>query len=219
MHFQCQRSGRCCQHPKIVITLTQKDIWFLISYFDLETLLLLVQFVKFPEKDNDLNIEKVSKNDSLEGQLVLNLVQTTEGKGLFLLRKKSKEPDCCIFYDNKTHSCQIYTIRPQACRNFPFGLSIFQTRPVITWVKDSASFCPGIGKGPIWSEETLKKIGTRTRQVIDEYSNIIKEINLEAGRGKPLTPQEVLFLFYTIVQKEEMNREEDLTNVEGKEGH
>jgi Fe-S-cluster containining protein len=61
-------------------------------------------------------------------------------------------PDC-RFLSGK--ACSIYQARPTQCRTWPFWPENFKAK---TWSKEIASYCPGIGKGPLHSPEKIQKI-------------------------------------------------------------
>ncbi|HHO75096.1 MAG TPA: YkgJ family cysteine cluster protein [Deltaproteobacteria bacterium] len=73
----------------------------------------------------------------------------------------------CIFYEN---GCAIYPVRPMQCRTFPFW---FQNMRSVRAFEDVALKCPGIGKGPLYSKDTiLECIG----QSYHLYQVVINEI-------------------------------------------
>jgi hypothetical protein len=55
----------------------------------------------------------------------------------------------CFFYDN---GCLIYSARPSQCRTFPFWLQNLRNEE--NWQR-TAKACPGIGRGPVHSLETI----------------------------------------------------------------
>lgn len=71
------------------------------------------------------------------------------------LREKSNGD--CIFFDRQT-GCQIYSVRPQQCRTWPFWES--NVRSPEAW-KKVCSICPGSGQGELISAE---EITSRLRQ-------------------------------------------------------
>ena len=62
------------------------------------------------------------------------------------------ENEQCIFLDDK--KCSVYEGRPTQCRTWPFWPEVMGAK---TWKKEVASFCPGIGKGKLWSKEDIQK--------------------------------------------------------------
>ncbi len=69
----------------------------------------------------------------------------------FHLKEDPKQPDC-IFLKNKR--CSIYEGRPMQCRTWPFWPEVM---PAKAWKTEVMSFCPGVGKGRIWSPEEIEK--------------------------------------------------------------
>lgn len=57
----------------------------------------------------------------------------------------------CQFLEDKR--CGIYDGRPTQCRTWPFWPEVMSAK---IWETDVASFCPGIGKGKIWSKEEIE---------------------------------------------------------------
>lgn len=74
----------------------------------------------------------------------------TKLKGLFHLTEDPKDPNC-MFLKNK--KCSVYQARPTQCRTWPFWPEVMNPK---TWKKEVASFCPGVGKGPLISPEKIK---------------------------------------------------------------
>ena len=58
----------------------------------------------------------------------------------------------CQFLDGKR--CGIYEGRPTQCRTWPFWPENMSAK---AWAKEVASYCPGVGKGPIVSAEEIQK--------------------------------------------------------------
>ena len=63
---------------------------------------------------------------------------------------KSPEKDC-TFLEGKR--CGVYEGRPQQCRTWPFWPENMGAK---AWVRDVVSFCPGVGKGRLYSSEEIK---------------------------------------------------------------
>lgn len=55
----------------------------------------------------------------------------------------------CLMYDT---GCRIYPVRPRQCRSYPFWFTNLRSR--YAW-KQTASQCPGIGKGPLFSRDEI----------------------------------------------------------------
>lgn len=59
----------------------------------------------------------------------------------------------CVFFDNQTRRCTVYSARPQQCRTWPFWESNLQTRR--TWA-ETCRACPGCGQGPVIPFEEVR---------------------------------------------------------------
>jgi len=66
----------------------------------------------------------------------------------------------CVFFDNKTRKCGVYSARPRQCRTWPFWDSNIRTPEA--W-SDTCRVCPGSGKGRLYSLEQ-----------IDEQASVIR---------------------------------------------
>jgi len=71
-----------------------------------------------------------------------------ENDGFFHL-KESGNPSC-MFLKNK--QCSVYEARPVQCRTWPFWPEVMNAK---VWKAEVASFCPGVGKGRIWSADEI----------------------------------------------------------------
>ena len=191
MKFQCQRSGRCCSHPKILITLTCQDLPQIVAaQGGVQGLLEAVAFAKIDQDG------QFSKKSDLQEQLVISPINTSDGSVIPVLKKRQGGFEC-IFYDSTTHTCQIYDKRPLTCQSFPIRLATFSGRRILTWNTLGATFCPGIGKGPPLSAKVLKAIATKTQSAVDTTNEVIQHINLEAEVKKnPCLPKKFLLRFY-----------------------
>lgn len=56
----------------------------------------------------------------------------------------------CQFLKNK--KCTVYQGRPTQCRTWPFWPEVMDAK---TWNNEVAAFCPGVGKGKVWSPEEI----------------------------------------------------------------
>ena len=56
----------------------------------------------------------------------------------------------CQFLKDK--KCSVYEGRPTQGRTWPFWPEVMDAK---TWNKEVAGFCPGVGKGKIWSAEEI----------------------------------------------------------------
>ena len=75
-----------------------------------------------------------------------------ETSGIWHLKERPKNPDCLFLKDKK---CSIYQARPNQCRTWPFWPEVMKDK---SWKKEVASFCPGVGKGKLWSKEEIEEI-------------------------------------------------------------
>jgi Fe-S-cluster containining protein len=69
------------------------------------------------------------------------------------LNEDAKNPDCLFLKDK--NKCGVYEARPTQCRTWPFWPEVMNAK---TWNKEVASFCPGIGKGKLYSREEIKSL-------------------------------------------------------------
>lgn len=58
----------------------------------------------------------------------------------------------CMFLKQKR--CQIYEGRPTQCRTWPFWPEVMDAK---TWNQDVAKFCPGVGKGHLWTAQEIQQ--------------------------------------------------------------
>lgn len=72
--------------------------------------------------------------------------------GVWHLKEDPKNPDC-MFLKNKR--CSTYEARPTQCRTWPFWPEVLNPK---AWKSEVASFCPGIGKGQLWTKEQIETI-------------------------------------------------------------
>jgi hypothetical protein len=199
MKFACQRSGNCCSHSKIMITLTHEDLLMLLQAVQSpEKLESVISFLKFEE-----NLDQDIKN-AVKEQLIINGIKTTEGELIPILKKK-KENSECIFYDRNTHNCQIYPYRPLACRMFPLGFTNIAGRKAITWNSMGLNICPGINKGQEIEKEEMKNLIIVAERAISTTNKIIESINAEALEKQNLlsSKEAVLMLLYVAIQTRE----------------
>ena len=87
----------------------------------------------------------------------------------YLHLKEINENGNCQFLQGK--KCSIYKSRPIACRTWPFWK---ENMNIIKWNKEITKFCPGIGKGNLYSKEKIDK------NILEDQKNeneILNEIN------------------------------------------
>ncbi len=71
--------------------------------------------------------------------------------GYFHLKISKNEN--CMFLDAKR--CSAYEARPTQCRTWPFWP---ENMNVKVWEKEVKAFCPGIGKGKLYSKEDIEQL-------------------------------------------------------------
>jgi Fe-S-cluster containining protein len=67
--------------------------------------------------------------------------------------------DCPFFEDNR---CVVYVARPWQCRTWPFWP---ENMNETVWEEDVAPYCPGVGKGKLYSAEVIEDILRKKRDV------------------------------------------------------
>lgn len=72
--------------------------------------------------------------------------------GVWHLKEDPKNPDC-MFLDGKR--CSTYEARPTQCRTWPFWNDVMNAK---SWAKDVAAFCPGVGKGKLWTAKEIDAV-------------------------------------------------------------
>lgn len=65
---------------------------------------------------------------------------------------KSGPNEDCIFLKNKR--CEVYLGRPTQCRTWPFWPEVLNAK---TWNHEVAGFCPGVGKGKVWTKAEVEE--------------------------------------------------------------
>lgn len=93
---------------------------------------------------------------------------------------KSKEDTTCVFYREE---CSVYSVRPRACRLFPFRVEEETTLKGDILLNVSYNpTCPGIGKGASVDKKRLEKL------VVDQFLNrtesIFPKVQRLASEGK-----------------------------------
>lgn len=70
--------------------------------------------------------------------------------GIWHLKKSGMGPECLFL--NKKNQCDVYEGRPIQCRTWPFWSENLSPK---AWSKNVASYCPGVGKGPLVSAKLI----------------------------------------------------------------
>jgi Fe-S-cluster containining protein len=190
MRFFCQQSGNCCCNPNIIVTLTYRDIFQLYMILDTSFEKLLQKISFYTLEESLINIVKK--------QMVLEPIQTSQGNVIPGLRKY--EGGSCVFYSRP--NCSIYSNRPLACRNYPFAFLSEGEKIKPVWAKNSLQSCPGIGKGLLISSDNIKSLGEKVHEEIQVQNQIVRNLNIEALEGRPLTAREALWILVIYGEKE-----------------
>jgi Fe-S-cluster containining protein len=69
------------------------------------------------------------------------------------------EDNACVFL--KDGKCSVYQHRPAQCSTFPFWPELLRDKD--TWEEDVASFCPGVGQGPVHDQDEIEAVMRRAR--------------------------------------------------------
>lgn len=59
----------------------------------------------------------------------------------------------CVFFDNQTRKCRVYTARPRQCRTWPFWESNLRTPDA--WQR-TCEVCPGSGQGRLYGLQEIE---------------------------------------------------------------
>lgn len=65
---------------------------------------------------------------------------------------KEDDQGNCLFF---AQGCQIYPVRPQQCRSYPFWFKLLRSE---TRWEQEARQCPGIGQGKLYSKEEILEL-------------------------------------------------------------
>lgn len=71
--------------------------------------------------------------------------------GFFHLKQESKSDNCLFLKNNR---CEVYQSRPMQCKTWPFWPDVMDAK---TWKAEVANFCPGVGKGKLYSLEEIEE--------------------------------------------------------------
>ncbi|MCB0392569.1 MAG: YkgJ family cysteine cluster protein [Bdellovibrionales bacterium] len=78
--------------------------------------------------------------------------------GYYHLKTNVDQDECLFLKDNK---CSVYEARPTQCRTWPFWPEVLTAK---AWKKEVADFCPGIGKGKLYSEKEIESLAEEQMQ-------------------------------------------------------
>jgi Fe-S-cluster containining protein len=179
IRFKCKRCGSCCHHKRPP---------------EFNDLIPLKQVKEFWEKSNliyltETDIERISHKTRLTVKDFVDTLYEYNGK---LVRvedagskvildfpiMRSKEDKTCIFYNA---GCIIYSVRPRACRLFPFRVEEDETSEgdILLRIGINPS-CPGVGKGNCVEKQVLEKlVSDQFRQRNKSIASEIQELAAE----------------------------------------
>jgi Fe-S-cluster containining protein len=76
-----------------------------------------------------------------------------------MVHLKDPDRDCPFFKD---HRCGVHSARPWQCRTWPFWKENMHPK---VWERDVAAFCPGVGKGRLYTAEEIEQIMAKRSDV------------------------------------------------------
>jgi Fe-S-cluster containining protein len=82
---------------------------------------------------------------------------TRKSDGMYELKYTDK--DCPFFTDNL---CSVYKARPWQCRTWPFWP---ENMNEAVWEREVAPYCPGVGRGRLYSAEEISDILAKKKDV------------------------------------------------------
>jgi Fe-S-cluster containining protein len=179
--FECQKCGSCCHHKR------PQEFGILVPLERLKEFWEKSNLIYLTEKD----IENISRKTGLSPKEFADTlydysgqVVRVEDNGSKVILDfpvmRSKQDTTCVFYEN---GCTIYSVRPRACRLFPFRVEekASPKEDIILSIGFN-SHCPGIGKGKITAKRDLEKL------VVDQFrqrsESVASEIRKLAAEGK-----------------------------------
>lgn len=173
IRFQCQRCGSCCHHKRPL---------------DFDDLIPTEQIKDFWEKSNLIYLTEkdVAAISSRTEKEVLEFVDTlydydgccvkVEDEGIKVILDlpvmKSNPDTTCVFYQK---GCSIYSVRPIACRLFPFRVEeeTLSNGDILLNISYNPA-CPGMGKGKRVDKKKLE--GLVAEQFLHRSNDIYPHI-------------------------------------------
>jgi Fe-S-cluster containining protein len=61
--------------------------------------------------------------------------------------------DRCVFLEEQTNRCEVYPVRPTACRTFPFWRELVRDG---RWTRKAKKLCEGVGRGRAYEPEEIE---------------------------------------------------------------
>lgn len=179
--FQCQRCGSCCRHRRPQ---------------EFDDLIPMDRLAEFWEKSNliyltDKDIRNISgRTRKKADEFVDTLFEYNgdcvrvgnDGKKVILDLPvmKSRDDTTCVFYKD---GCSVYSVRPKACRLFPFRVEEETTSGGDVMLNISYNpTCPGIGKGMSVDKKRLEKLVAD--QFLQRTESILPKVQRLAAEGK-----------------------------------
>lgn len=136
LHFECQGCGTCCAGPgEGFIWLTRREIELIADRLEMTV-------GEFKKKYVKRLINRYSLIEEPKTKDCIFLRQTEAGRG-----------------------CEIYAVRPNQCRTWPFWTSNLQSPD--TW-NQAAGRCPGINRGRLYTFEQIEKLRKQKQWWPDE---------------------------------------------------
>ena len=125
--FSCQGCGNCCSGPE------EGYVWI-----NTREIKAVATFLK-------LSVDELKRKYLRKVRLRFSLIEKQPGKDCVFLARDSRGGK----------SCEIYSLRPQQCRTWPFWAENIRSRD--TW-QQAGRKCPGIGRGLWYDTETIDSI-------------------------------------------------------------
>lgn len=179
--FHCQRCGTCCHHRRPQ---------------EFDDLIPMDRLKEFWEKSNliyltDKDIHNISSRSRKKPEGFVDTLFEYNGDSvrvedrgrkviLDLPVMKSKEDTTCVFYED---GCAVYSVRPKACRLFPFRVEEENTLEgdIVLNISYNPT-CPGIGRGGFIDKKLVENIVIE--QFLQRTRGILPQIQRLALEGK-----------------------------------
>ena len=193
IRFKCQRCGSCCHHKR------PQDFEDLIPVERLDEFWHKSNLIYLTAKD----VKAISAKTGKEARDIVDTLYDYDGCYvkvedcgekliLDLPVMKSKDDTTCIFYQD---GCTIYSVRPIACRLFPFRVdeNCLPNGDIILSINYNPT-CPGIGKGDLIDKKKLEALVVE--QFMQRSQDITPHIRRLARSGE-ISKSAKVFRAYT----------------------
>jgi hypothetical protein len=177
IRFKCQRCGSCCHHKRPL------EFDDLIPAEQIEDFWRSSNLIYLTEKDvhaisNRTGMRPSDFVDTLYDYSECYVKIEDEGRRVILDLPvmKSKEDTTCVFYQE---GCSIYSVRPIACRLFPFRVEeeTLDNGDILLNISYNPT-CPGIGKGKMVDKKKLEGlVAEQFLQRSEDISPHIQKLN------------------------------------------